>query len=208
MKKIVKNILYYFSRFIAIIWSHSVSVKYRLFLLKLHSFWITPEFKSLGSSYIGYPIVLKGGKYISIGDNTGLGKRGVLTAWDTQKDVNYNPCINIGNNVSIGEDYHITAINRIETGNNVLMGKKITITDNSHGKTEFDEMQLPPIQRPWFSKGPVIIEDNVWIGDKATILAGITIGKNSIIGANAVVTKNVQPFTIVGGNPAKIIKIC
>ena len=57
-----------------------------------------------------------------------------------------------------------------------------------------------------YSKGVVIIEDNVWIGDQACIMPNVIIGKGAIIGANAVVTKNVIPYSVVGGNPAKIIK--
>lgn len=57
------------------------------------------------------------------------------------------------------------------------------------------------------SKGPIIIEDDVWIGTDVLVLSGITIGKGSVIAAGSVVTKNVQPYSIVGGNPAKIIKM-
>ena len=56
------------------------------------------------------------------------------------------------------------------------------------------------------SKGPITIGKNVWIGDKATILPGVTIGDGAVIAANAVVTKNVSAYNIVGGNPARIIK--
>ena len=86
------------------------------------------------------------------------------------------------------------------------MGRRVTITDNSHGKnTSYVEFQLSPCKRNIYSKGPVIIEDNVWIGDKATILAGVKIGFGSIVGANSVVTKDVPPYSIVGGVPAKIL---
>lgn len=56
------------------------------------------------------------------------------------------------------------------------------------------------------SKGPVIIEDNVWIGDKATILANVTIGKGAVVAANSVVTKDVPAYSVVAGIPAKVIK--
>ena len=56
------------------------------------------------------------------------------------------------------------------------------------------------------SKGPVIIGNNVWIGDKATVLPNVTIGDGAVIAANAVVTKDVPPYSIVAGNPAKVIK--
>lgn len=135
-----------------------------------------------------------------------FGARAILTAWDKYECDSFAPQIIIGDNVNIGEDCHITAINKIKIGKNVLMGKKITISDNSHGETDFDSLLIPPIKRRLFSKGPVIIEDGAWIGDNVTILSGVRIGKNSIVGANALVTKNVPENCIVGGVPAKIIK--
>ena len=59
---------------------------------------------------------------------------------------------------------------------------------------------------PVGNTNPVILEDNVWIGDSAIVCKGVTIGKNSIIGAGAVVTKNVPPNSIFAGNPAKLVK--
>lgn len=87
-----------------------------------------------------------------------------------------------------------------------LTGKWVTITDNSHGETDYDSLLLPPKQRKITTKGPVVIGRNVWIGDKATILPGVTIGDGAVIAASAVVTKVVPAYSVVGGNPAKIIK--
>ena len=64
----------------------------------------------------------------------------------------------------------------------------------------------PPIKRTVISKGAVVIKDNVWIGDKVTILPNVTIGEGAVIAANAVVTHDVPPYSVVGGNPAKILK--
>ena len=72
--------------------------------------------------------------------------------------------------------------------------------------TDYDSLHIPPLKRNLFSKGPVIIGKNVWIGDKATILPGIIVGDGAIIAANSVVTKNVPAYGVVGGNPAKLIK--
>jgi acetyltransferase-like isoleucine patch superfamily enzyme len=65
---------------------------------------------------------------------------------------------------------------------------------------------MHPFRRPLVSKGPVLIGDCVWIGDKATILPGVTIGKGSVIGANAVVTKDVPDYCMAAGNPAVVLK--
>jgi acetyltransferase-like isoleucine patch superfamily enzyme len=135
-----------------------------------------------------------------------MGARSILSAWDKYEDDVFNPQIMIGDGVGIGEDSHITAINRIEIGRDVLMGKKVTITDNSHGKTEYEQLSIPPKKRVLYSKGPVVIEDRVWIGDKVTILPNVRIGKNAIIAANAVITSDIPENCIAGGNPAKIIK--
>jgi acetyltransferase-like isoleucine patch superfamily enzyme len=130
----------------------------------------------------------------------------VLTCWDTYNEKSYNPKLNIGSNCSIGEYLHVTCIGSISIGNGVLMGRRITISDNSHGNTNFSELQIQPTDRPLISKGKIIIEDNVWIGDKATILSGVHIGKGAVIAANAVVSKNVPDYTVVGGIPAKELK--
>lgn len=160
------------------------------------------------NSSIGTHSTFIGLKRISIGNNTKIGRYAVITAWGKINNDFFHPRINIGDNCSIGEYVHITSIKQIEIGDNVLMGRRVTISDNSHGKNlTKDEIQVPPNQRKIYSKGEVIIEDNVWIGDKATILAGVKIGYGAIIGANSVVTKDVPSYGVVGGNPAKILRI-
>ncbi|MDU1904883.1 MAG: DapH/DapD/GlmU-related protein [Dysgonomonas sp.] len=208
MKKIFLLFLKYFSRFIAFIFPYALTEKPKLLRNKIYTYWLTTDFKDVqGEFIIMYPALqIKGGKYINIGKNVGIGAHAILTAWDKYENDHFLPEITIGNNVWIGEDCHITAINKIKIGNNVLMGKKITISDNSHGKIDFDSLSISPIKRPLYSKGEVIIEDGVWIGDKVTILAGVRIGKNSIIGANALVTKDIPDNCVVGGVPAQIIK--
>jgi acetyltransferase-like isoleucine patch superfamily enzyme len=81
----------------------------------------------------------------------------------------------------------------------------VTITDNSHGRTDADSLDVPPAHRDIVSKGPVIIGKNVWIGDKATILPGVKIGDGAVIAANAVVTKDVPAKCVVAGSPARPI---
>lgn len=88
-----------------------------------------------------------------------------------------------------------------------MTGKKVLITDNAHGVSDKKQLEMPPNQRPLYSKGEVIIEGNVWIGEKACIMLGVHIGKGAIIGANSVVIKNVPAGYVVGGNPAKVLKI-
>jgi len=201
----MKKIFIAFAKFIQLLFIPAFIKRLKVYL---YTCWVAPQFRLFGKKAYVYPgLTLQGGKYISIGEKTGIGARGIITAWDSYKGEKHSPIMIIGNNVWIGEDCHITAINKIYIGNNVLMGKKITITDNTHGAVDWDSLSIPPVERPLFSKGPVIIEDDVWIGDKATILGGVTIGKGSIIGANAVVTKSFSSKSVIGGNPAKEIRI-
>ena len=153
-------------------------------------------------------------EYITIGDGTAFGEGVFLTAWDSYVCIKdnkeyvqrFHPSIDIGRNCHFGVQNHITSTNKIIIGDNLLTGKWVTITDNSHGESNLTDLQIDPLKRPITSKGPVVIGKNVWIGDKATILPGVTIGDGVIIAANAVVTKDIPCYCIAGGNPARILK--
>jgi len=144
---------------------------------------------------------------INIGNSTRIDNGSIITAWKHTPDgTNHSPIISIGKECSIGEYNHITSTNRIIIGDHLLTGRWVTITDNSHGDTNYPTLCTNPIMRPVKSKGSIVIGDNVWIGDKATILPGVIIGDGAVIAANAVVSKDVPAYCVAGGNPAKIIK--
>ena len=152
------------------------------------------------------PNQLLGLKYIKIGEGTHLNKGIILTAWDSYAGEKWTPSIKIGNNCHIGEFTHITSCNNIEIGDNLLTGRYVYISDNSHGTANFSQMKIHPANRFLYSKGPIKIGNNVWIGESARILAGVSIGDGAIIGANSVVTKDVPAYSVVGGIPAKVLK--
>ncbi|SEM12291.1 Hexapeptide repeat of succinyl-transferase [Chryseobacterium taichungense] len=165
-------------------------------------------FKYFGKNiFIHYSSEIIGFNSISIKDNVTLAANGTLAAWNEYNGDIYSPNIIIDEGTTIGEGFHITSINSIYIGKNVLTGKYITISDNSHGSMDKGELNTAPAKRKLFSKGGVYIGDNVWIADKVTILPGIKIGENSIIGSNSVVTKNIPDNCIAAGNPARIIRI-
>lgn len=169
--------------------------------------YYSTKFKFLGrNSHILKKIDLIGGKYISI--NSGFACLGKLRleAHDLHNNKSYYPSLTIGKNVGINFDCHIGCINRIEIGDNVLLASKVFITDHSHGDSTPEFKDTAPSMRHLISKGPVIIKDNVWIGEGVAIMPNVTIGENCIIGANSVVTKDVPPNSVVGGVPAKILK--
>ena len=175
--------------------------------IALNSIWLSGYFRKCHKTvrFCGLED-LKGSEMIEIAENTVFGKHLYLTGWHQLAREKETTMIRIGANCNFGAFNHITAINRIEIGDNCLTGKWVTITDNSHGDTDLNSLAIPVSKRPIVSKGPVIIGKNVWIGDKATILPGVTIGDGVVVAANSVVTKDVPSYCIVGGNPAKVIK--
>ena len=114
--------------------------------------------------------------------------------------VDYGRHIEIGNNFYANMDCIFLDVNKIKIGNNVMVGPRVSFYAAGHPidpQIRIEELEFGL---------PITVEDNVWIGGSATILPGVTIGKNSIIAAGAVVTKDVAANTIVGGNPAQLIR--
>ena len=154
---------------------------------------------------IRFPIDIRGKKFIQVskGFTTGVGCR--IEAYPkTDKKV-----LLFGENFQMNDYVHITAMESVKIGDNVLLASKIYISDCLHGSYSGDENDSHPDSiphdRPLSSK-PVVIEDNVWLGEFVSVLPGVTIGKGSIVGANSVVSKNLPPYVIAVGTPAKPIK--
>ncbi len=169
----------------------------------IYSYRIGTIFKHFGkNNYIIRKIIVIGGNHISIGDNCTINKDVHLASHSGEN----NACISIGNYCNIGESSHITCFNKISIGDNLLTGKRVLISDNSHGNTTFEGLEIPPMKRPIVSKGPISIGNNVWLGDNVIILAGVTIGDGVVVGANSVVNKDIPSYSIAAGIPASIIK--
>lgn len=109
--------------------------------------------------------------------------------------------IEIGENSGLGLNCRVSG--PLKIGDNVMMGPDVMIYTQNH---EFARTDIPIIRQGDSKKKEVVIGNDVWIGARAIILPGISVGDGAIIGAGAVVTKNVEAYSIVGGNPARIIK--
>lgn len=109
--------------------------------------------------------------------------------------------VKIGSNVFFNRGVFITARDTVSIGNNVLIGPNAVINSGNHN---YKNRNLC-INRQGHSTAPIIIEDDVWIGANCTILKGVKIGKGAVIGAGCVVTKDVSPYSVVVGNPLKVI---
>jgi len=123
--------------------------------------------------------------------------------------------IKVGDRTFIGTDTSIYCYDEIEIGNDVMFSWGVTITDtNAHSlisaerKKDVADWKKGAIYKDWTNvkHQKIVIQDKVWIGFNSIILKGVTIGEGAIVAAGSVVTKDVAPYTIVGGNPATFIK--
>ncbi|MFZ1758276.1 MAG: acyltransferase [Streptococcus suis] len=145
-------------------------------------------------------------KAIVIGDNCLI--RGILK-------VVGNGEIHIGNNTYLGGASVIGAVENVFIGNDVIISTDVHIYDNNNHPTspvkrvamsECGDYFGPKWQWTESDHASITIMDNVWIGERATILKGVTIGKGAVVGCNSVVTHDVPEYSVVAGNPAKVVK--
>jgi acetyltransferase-like isoleucine patch superfamily enzyme len=108
----------------------------------------------------------------------------------------------MGNNSNIGPYNYIGCSGKIIIGNNVMLAPRVSIYAENH---VFDNPDIL-IRDQGVAYQTVIIEDDCWIAANSIILAGVTIGKGSVVAAGSVVTENVAPYSVVAGVPAKFIK--
>ena len=122
--------------------------------------------------------------------------------------------ITIGNYTMIRENTIVGSFCNVAIGSYVVISNNVHIYDNNNHPTEpetrkqmcLDNFHGDCWRWKYSDFAPIVIQDNVWIGERSTILKGVTIGEGSIVASNAVVTKDVPPYSIVAGNPAKVVK--
>lgn len=134
------------------------------------------------------------GGTVTLADNVRLGPQVRIGASN-------GAIIEIGSSVSINQGTFIIAQKKIIIGNDCRIGEYVSIRDNDHGWKNKNKL----IRNQGFVSSEVIIGNDVWIGRSATICKGVHIGDGAVIGSNSVVTKNVPPYTVAVGVPAKII---
>lgn len=152
----------------------------------------------LHKSVVVYPNVVLDTKYggtIEIGSDTEL-LNGVLI-------LTYGGNIKIGDSCSINPYTVLYGHGNLTIGNNVLIAGHCLIIPANHN---FDDISMP-ISKQGLTKKGIVIEDDVWIGSGCRILDGVRIGKGAVVAAGAVVNKDVPSFAVVGGVPARIIKL-
>jgi acetyltransferase-like isoleucine patch superfamily enzyme len=165
--------------------------------LKWHSDWRFWKLPCISIKGGGSSIVI-GKRFIACSDprHNSLGVFQRVTI----KTVGHGARIVIGDNVGMS-GCTISSAKSITIGNNVLLGSGCLVTDN-------DAHPVDPAERTAGGGGvskPVIIEDDVFVGARALVLKGVTIGQGSVIGAGTVITKSVAPYSVVVGNPGKVV---
>ena len=161
---------------------------------RLHSLLCKIRFKSCGTSFNAvYPLIIKGGRNIIIGNN--------FSSMGTDYLYGNDGVLVIGDNCSINTNVQIGASGgRIVIGDNVMIAPNVVIRASNHGINREKPMRFQP-----HTYGEIIIEDDVWIGSNAVITSGVVLAKGTVVGAGAVVTKSTDSYCIVGGVPARKI---
>lgn len=169
--------------------------------------WYANHFLKPACDYLGDHHTIMGPWYISIaGPNIRIGEcatimggpdcRVKIAVWGRAPGAGE---ITIGDYVLISPGVRISAADSIVIGDNVMIASGVYITDSDwHGI--YDRSQMAE------AATPVMIGNNVWLGDRCTVLKGVTIGDNTIVAANAVVVRDVPANVVVAGNPAKVVK--
>ena len=217
----MKSLFFKILRVLCVSFSYVYSPKFheKIKVLKdqLYTYYVSRSYKKC-EGVVERGSRVRGTKYIMLGKGSRFCKNTRIEVIDNFLGVNYNPLFVVGERCRIGGGVHVSCIKKIEIGNNTNIGDRCLITDNNHGdfsKNSYtyvnnpdvpDVFLLPEMQRPLHCKGPVIIEHSCQIGEGSVILTGVTIGHNSIVSSNSFVRESVPPYSIVAGNPAKVIR--
>ena len=161
--------------------------------------FFSSNFKCFGRKvFIESPDIIEGEEFMYLSENVYIGSMCWLLAL---KENDITPNIYIGKNSRVGRFSHVVAVRNVTIGDNVAIADKVYISDNLHGT---DDLDVPMANQPIIFKDDVIIGDDCWIGENVTII-GAKIGKGSIISAGSVVSGNIPDYSIVMGNPARVI---
>lgn len=161
-------------------------------------------FKKFGKgSVIKFPYRIWNKGNIEIGENVFIVENSFLAVSKEFWEQKFKPVVKIGNNVQIGGNFILGCINSVIIEDNVVIADRVFVSDHIH---EYEDIKTPILSQKLKSKGKILIKSGAFLGVNSVIMSGVTVGKNSVVGASSVVTKSVPDYTVVAGNPAKVIK--
>lgn len=139
---------------------------------------------------------------VVVGKNVHISERAWLNAKDDRLDG--KPTLTIGDGTYIGRFAHVNAWREVTIEDNVLIADRVFISDADH---KYEDIKVPVILQGDTFKGPVRLKAGCWLGVGVVVLPGVTVGRNAVVAANSVVTKDVPDYAVVAGAPAKLIRI-
>jgi len=164
---------------------------------KLRYFFYKRLFRSSAGNFtIDTGVTIQGFGNIELGENINIMKNSYLYAQD-------GGSLSIGNNFALNTNSQLGAsFGKIVIGNNCAIASNCVLRASNH---TFDDTNKP-FREQGHTYGEIVLEDDVWISANCVVTANTKIGKSSIVGAGSVVTKNVEPYSVMGGVPAKLIR--
>ncbi|WP_243295649.1 acyltransferase [Geothrix mesophila] len=173
-------------------------------LLSEAKLYLPVRFGNIGvNSYVPFPHNIIGGKKIYIGDRVNIGKYSYLHAIEKYRNQFFRPEILIGNDVYIGPKCYIAAVSRIQIQDGCVLSEEVYISDVAHG---LDPKSGLIMEQSLISKGPVLIGKGCFIGLRAAIMPGVELGSHCIVASSAVVTQSYPDYSMLAGNPARLVK--
>jgi len=154
----------------------------------------------LRSASVGRRVTLRGSPAVENAGRMTFGDRVRLVSTVARLELVTLPGghLEIGDNVFVNYGTSLVASSHVKIGDDCLIGAHVTVMDTDYHRVE---------DKAWDTTGvPIVIEDRVWLGNRAMVLKGVRIGHDSVVGAGSVVTKDVPPRTLVAGVPAKVVR--
>jgi carbonic anhydrase/acetyltransferase-like protein (isoleucine patch superfamily) len=169
----------------------------------LHTAFVRGQFSAWGEgSTIGFPTKLVAPELVRVGARVEIGEHAWLNAKDDRGDG--MPTLTIGDGTYIGRFTQINAWRDVVIEREVLIADRVFIGDADHN---FDDISTPTRLQGDSYKGRVLLQEGCWLGIGVVVLPGVTIGKNAVVAANAVVREDVPDYAVVGGIPARVIRL-
>lgn len=155
-------------------------------------------------SRISRPWSILGARYIAVGNFTRIHRNAQIHAYRKLGFQEFSPQVTIGDQVYIGHHVVIACINGVTIKDQCVLSDHVYISDSSHG---LNPLKGPIMGQAWESRGPIEIGFSTFVGYRAVIMPGVVLGKHCVVGAGAVVTRSFPDYSMVGGSPARLLKV-
>lgn len=154
-------------------------------------------------SILSRPNCVQGAAHVRIGARTRIGAGAYIAAITSHAGDSFNPQVRIGDDIYIGSHFHLASVSRVEIGDACVLSDYVYMADVAHG---LDPAAGAIMDQPLIRAGDIVLGYSTFVGYRATILPGVTLGQHCVVGGGSVVTKSFPEYSMVAGNPARLIK--